>query len=175
MDVSVHVGRASSLTGMELRLDLYPDLEREELRAFLIEAGGQAGRPRLLRVLGELTEALPRRLLQVVARAADLDGENPPVGLLSKAARHRLVEVLKGLAVPVDGTLGFDAAEVTAGGLALQAVSPRSMEVMAHPGLYVFGEMLDLDGPIGGFSFQAAFACAEVAGRHAGAAGGSGA
>jgi hypothetical protein len=167
MDVSVHVGRAESVTGMELRLDLYPDLGREELRDFLIAAGGAAGRPRLLRALGELEEVLPRRLLAAVAHAAGLDGENPPVGLVSKAARHRLVETMKGLAIPIDGTLGFDAAEVTAGGLELRAVSPRSMEVSARPGLYVFGEMLDLDGPIGGFSFQAAFACAEVAGRHA--------
>jgi len=166
MDVSVHVGRATSVTGMELRLDLYPDLDRDELRAFLIEVGGRAGQPRLLRALGELEEVPPRRLLAVVARAAGLTGDNPPVGRISKPARHRLVEALKGLAIPVDGTLGFEAAEVTAGGLELRAVSPRSMEVTACPGLYVFGEMLDLDGPIGGFSFQAAFACAEVAGRH---------
>lgn len=170
MDVSVHVGRRASVTGMELLLDLYPDMDREELRAFLIQAGGAAGQPRLLRVLGELTEVPPRRLLAAVARSAQLDGENPPVGRISKPARHRLVEALKGLAIPVDGTLGFDAAEVTAGGLELRAVSPRSMQVTARPGLYVFGELLDLDGPIGGFSFQAAFACAEVAGSHVGGA-----
>ena len=54
---------------------------------------------------------------------------------------------------------------MTAGGLDLKAVNPRTMEVNAWPGLYVVGELLDLDGPIGGFSFLAAFATAELAGR----------
>ena len=62
-----------------------------------------------------------------------------------------------------------DRAEVTAGGLALHEVSPDTMEVRRHAGLYAFGELLDLDGPIGGLNFQAAFATAELAGRHAGA------
>ena len=55
------------------------------------------------------------------------------------------------------------------GGLALKALNPRTMEVNAHPGLFVIGELLDLDGPIGGFSFLAAFATAELAGRAAAA------
>ena len=77
------------------------------------------------------------------------------------------MEALKGLVLPIEGTLGFDRAEVTAGGLDLGEVDPRTMAVNRLPGLYVLGELLDLDGPIGGLNFQAAFACAELAGRAA--------
>ena len=81
--------------------------------------------------------------------------------------RHKLVETFKGLCVVVDGTLGFDVAEVTGGGLDLKEVNPRTMELNRYPGLYVFGELLDVDGPIGGFNFQAAFSTAQLAAQHA--------
>lgn len=142
-----------------LTLDLFPDLPHEELRRLLIGGAAAKGAPRLTRVL---PERLPKRLALAITEAAGLDPD-PPVVELSKAGRHALVEALKALPIPVDGVLGYDKAEVTKGGLELSAVDPRSMRVNAQPGLYVFGELLDLDGPIGGLNFQAAFACAEVA------------
>jgi predicted flavoprotein YhiN len=82
-----------------------------------------------------------------------------------KPQRHALSVALKGLRVPIDGTRGFDWAEVTAGGLALDEVEPGSCAVRRYPSLYVIGELLDLQGPIGGLNFQAAFATAEIAAR----------
>jgi hypothetical protein len=87
------------------------------------------------------------------------------VNALSRAARHALVAATKGLAVPVSGTLGFEKAEVTAGGLALEALDARTLRVNGVPDLWCFGELIDLAGPIGGLNFQAAFACAELAAR----------
>ena len=63
------------------------------------------------------------------------------------------------------GTRGFDFAEVTAGGVALEEVDRGTMESRLVPGLFIAGELLDVDGPIGGFNFQAAFSTAEAAGR----------
>jgi predicted flavoprotein YhiN len=113
------------------------------------------------------TSRLPRRLLDVVAAQARLAERDAPANALSRAQRHALIEALKGLELPISDTLGFDAAEVTAGGLALGEVDPGSMRVRRAEGLYVFGELLDLDGPIGGLNFQSAFATAELAARHA--------
>ena len=73
--------------------------------------------------------------------------------------------------LPVAGDEGFDKAEVTAGGVALDEVDPRTMHSRVVPGLYVAGEILDLDGPIGGFNFQAAFSTGHAAGVAAAAAG----
>lgn len=156
MDVSVHVARGEA---GHIRLDLVPGLDREELRGRLIELAGARGGPRLARALPEL----PRRLVGELSGSLGL-GSNPEVSTLSRSSRHALVEAIKGWSIPVEGTLGWDQAEVTAGGLDLRAVNPRTMEVNAHPGLFVFGELLDLDGPIGGLNFQAAFACGELAG-----------
>jgi predicted flavoprotein YhiN len=103
----------------------------------------------------------------MVATQAKLRQLNPRARDLNKAERHRLVETVKRLAIPVSGTMGFAKAEVTAGGLALNEVDRKTMQVKKHPGLYVFGELLDVTGPIGGLNFQAAFSTAELAARHA--------
>lgn len=65
--------------------------------------------------------------------------------------------------MPVDGTLGFEKAEVTAGGVSLDEVDSRTMQSKLVPGLYFAGEVLDLDGWIGGFNFQAAFSTGWLA------------
>ena len=161
MDLSTHLARTSP--PIVLKVDLLPQNSREDLRSLLIQAAQAPGTPRLSRAL----DGIPRRVLNAVTDQAGL-ANNPAVRTLDRSHRHRLIEVLKGLSIPVEGSEGYAKAEVTGGGLDLGAVNPRTMEVNAHPGLFVVGELLDLDGPIGGFSFLAAFATAELAGRAAG-------
>jgi predicted Rossmann fold flavoprotein len=147
-----------------IELDLLPDLTRESLRDLLIESAGQPGAPLLSRIL---PVEIPKRLLFMIARQAGLGDIDPRPNQLDKQSRHELVESLKGLSVPIDGTLGFDHAEVTAGGLALTHVDPGTMRVKGHSGLYACGEILDLTGPIGGLNFQSSFSTAELAARDA--------
>lgn len=177
MDLSVHVARAraTALRRKEkppcftLELDLAPGIDRERLRLLLIEAAGRPGNPVLGRALGELlvsngAEALPRRLFARIAAQAGIDVDVRANGL-DKEKRHNLVGSIKSFAVLIDGTLGWDEAEVTSGGLALDAVNPTTMRVKSIEGLFVCGELLDLCGVIGGLSFQSAFATAELASR----------
>ena len=72
---------------------------------------------------------------------------------------------MKATAIPITGSLGFKKAEVTAGGVSLAEVDSRTMESKVTPGLYIAGEILDLDGPIGGYNFQAAFSTGWLAGE----------
>lgn len=169
MDLSEPVARARASAertrapvALALRVDLAPDLTTDALRALIQDAGARTGGPTLSRVL---PFEVPRRLLEAAAREARLREPDPRVNQLEREARTRLVDALKGLTVPVDDTLGYEQAEVTAGGLALHEVDAGSMRVKKHAGLHVVGELLDLQGPIGGLNFQAAFATAELAGR----------
>ncbi len=168
MDLSEGVARARSAAArarqrvdLSVRIDLAPDLGVEALRALLLEAGARTGGPTLSRVL---PIEVPRRLLEAVSRQAGLREPDPRANQIEREARMRIVDALKGLAVPVEDTLGYDQAEVTAGGLALHELDAGTMRVKKHPGLFVIGELLDLQGPIGGLNFQAAFATAELAG-----------
>jgi predicted flavoprotein YhiN len=91
-------------------------------------------------------------------------------GVITRDERRRLLHVTKGHRLRVNGTQGWDRAEVTRGGICLDEVDPRTMESKKAPGLYIVGEVLDVDGPIGGFNFQAAFATGVLAGETAGGA-----
>src|SRR5207253_3344798 len=83
---------------------------------------------------------------------------------LSKVERARLVSAVKHSRIPLTGTLGFKKAEVTAGGVCLDEVDSRTMQSKLVPGLLIAGEVLDLDGPIGGYNFQAAWSTGWLAG-----------
>jgi predicted Rossmann fold flavoprotein len=167
-----HASAASAAAAAEgplvLALDLLPEREFEELRELLVRCAAEPGGALLARALPvALGCELPRRLLEAVLSQAGLDPAQARAHALTRAQRHALVQALRGLHVPVDGTAGWDAAEVTAGGLELAALEPGSMRVRGCEGLYAAGEVLDLQGPIGGLNFQAAFACAELAARAA--------
>ena len=144
-----------------LCVDLLPERSEEEVRGLLFQ-GKLSLLNRLSRGLG-----IPRRLASSLLGRLDCE---TAASQLPKNVRRSLLQELKGMHVPVSGSLGFAHAELSSGGVVLEAVDPKSMQVRAFPGLYVTGELLDVDGPIGGFSFLSAFATGVLAGRAAAAA-----
>lgn len=84
---------------------------------------------------------------------------------LSKEHRHVLTRALVEWPLPVLGSRGYTYAEATAGGVALAEIHPATMESRVCPGLYLVGEMLDVDGRLGGFNFQWAWSSGFAAGR----------
>jgi predicted Rossmann fold flavoprotein len=163
MDVSGYVEEVGG--GCTLVVDLVPDEREEDLDRRLLEASRHEGR-RL--VHHGLPDALPERLRSALRARAGLP-ENATLAALPKQARRELVGSCKRLSLPVDASLGFGAAEVTRGGVPLGEVDARTMESRVVPGFFLCGEILDVDGPIGGFNFQAAFATGRLAGLHAAA------
>ena len=82
---------------------------------------------------------------------------------LSRENRRRLAHALTEWPLPVTDTRGYNFAEVTAGGIPLSEIEPGTMQSRLCPGLFLVGEILDVDGRIGGFNFQWAWATAHVA------------
>jgi predicted Rossmann fold flavoprotein len=161
LNVSRHVSAHPQPRQLTLQCDFLPGMTTEALRQWFQERAARDGRRQVAVLLGEL---LPRRLAESLSVRAGI----PPGGRaaeLSRLQRAALTEQLKANPVPVTGTLGFEKAEVTAGGLSLAEVNPRTMESRRVAGLYVAGEVLDLDGPIGGYNFQAAFSTGWLAGE----------
>jgi len=106
---------------------------------------------------------LPDRLAAGLAAAAAVD----PATALSRLRREdrtRLVGVLLGGALPWNGDEGYEKAEVTGGGVALEEVDPATLESRRAPGLFLCGEILDAFGPIGGHNFQWAWSTGRAAG-----------
>jgi predicted Rossmann fold flavoprotein len=111
-----------------------------------------------------LATVLPASLASALAAAVAVDPARP-AGELTREDRRRLAHALAAWPMPVTGTRGYNYAEVTAGGVALSEVNPRTMESRVCPGLFLVGEVLDVDGRLGGFNFQWAWASAATAAR----------
>jgi predicted Rossmann fold flavoprotein len=160
LDVSRVVSGHPRPETLTLEIDLLPDLREEDLGELLKRESQAAGKKQLAVILAAL---LPRRLCDVLLEIAGLPPERR-AGALSKEERNRLVRAVKHWQVPITGTLGFKKAEVTAGGVALNEVDSRTMQSKLVPALFIAGEVLDLDGPIGGYNFQAAWSTGWLAG-----------
>jgi predicted Rossmann fold flavoprotein len=160
LDVSRAVARHDGPGPLELILDFAPDDRAEALDEHLRTAS-RAGRPA---VVGLLPSHLPRRLAEVLMGVAGVPARRTGPEL-SRDERRRLVATLKGLRLAVAGTLGFAKAEVTSGGVALAEVDPETLQSRLRPGLHFAGEVLDLDGLIGGYNFQAAWSTGWLAGE----------
>jgi len=147
----------------QARFDFVPETHREQLEQdWLATAKAHGTR----RVDALLPRALPERMRQALIAQSGAAPEMTLAGL-SKDARRALLTAVKDLRVSVPKSLGYGAAEVTRGGVALDEVDARTMQSKLQPGLFLCGELLDVDGPIGGFNFQAAFATGRLAGLHA--------
>ena len=109
---------------------------------------------------GVLRQWLPDRL----ARQICIESGAPLVGDLTRTIRKKLVQNITATPLPVTGDRGFSIAEATAGGVPLEEVKLETMESRKCPGLYLAGEVLDVDGRIGGFNFQWAWSSGYVAG-----------
>jgi predicted Rossmann fold flavoprotein len=162
LDVSRFVARSDCASRLTLRLDLVPEESQEELDRGLQAACRQGRRP----PASLLPSALPRRLGECLVAVAGIPSDRMSPDL-SRDERRRLISAIKDLNLPIRGTLGFPKAEVTSGGVSLDQVDPGTLESRMRPGLHFAGEILDLDGPIGGYNFQAAWSTGWLAGEAA--------
>ncbi len=113
---------------------------------------------------GGLTHLVPARVGEAVLEAIGIAG-HIPLAHLSKEDRRKLAQAMTAWPLPVRESRGYRHAEVTAGGVPLEEVDAATMESRACAGLYLVGEILDVDGRVGGFNFQWAWSSAWVAGH----------
>ncbi len=113
-------------------------------------------------VNGALGAWLPASVAAAVPGRLGVSGDTR-VGQLTREDRRRLIRGLLDWPLSVKGSRGYDYAEVTAGGVPLAEIEPGTMASRRCPGLYLVGEILDVDGRIGGFNFQWAWSTAWIA------------
>lgn len=143
--------------------DLFPELPEAGLRRLLAErAKAFSARPFHHFCCGLANE-------KVCKAAAAIAGINMAMssGLVSKESLSAFAGALKAMTFELAGTLGFEDAMITAGGCALAEVDPGTFESKKVPGLFVTGELLDLDGDSGGFNLHLAWTSGILAGRRA--------
>lgn len=124
--------------------------------------------PRMVarKAMETLFPGIPEKLMLSMLAAAGVHSETQ-LAQLKRDDRRALVHALTALPLPVEQDRGWNHAEVTAGGVPLEEISWKTMESRLVPGLHLAGEIVDLDGRIGGFNFQWAWATGHLAGRAA--------
>lgn len=115
--------------------------------------------------INSLGQLLPRKAIQPVAILSGIPFETK-INQITREQRTQLVEVIKALPVTPLSFRPIEEAIVTAGGVDVSQVNPKTMESKLLPGLYFAGEVLDVDGYTGGFNLQIAFSTAFAAGNH---------
>jgi predicted Rossmann fold flavoprotein len=157
LDISRHWLLASADDpAARLSIDWLPERGVEGIRDELSKRGGTP-------VGAVLRSLLPERLADALCGEAGID-RGASFDRLPREARRTLVESAGAYRLPITGDRGFTFAEVTAGGVPLAETKLQTMESRIRPGLYLVGEILDVDGRIGGYNFQWAWASGFVAG-----------
>lgn len=114
-----------------------------------------------------LVGLIPKKIGRALMKLAVGRSLGAPAMSLSATEKSRLAGLIKGADLAVTGTLGWDQAQVTAGGLATGQFSPASLESHLVKGLFAAGEVLDIDGDCGGFNLQWAWSSGSIAGSEA--------
>ena len=138
----LHRSEEETLALLRQRREAFPDLETGEI----------------------LTGMLHNRLGRMLVKQAGLNAALP-LRALGENDLKRLASVLLDLRLPVRGTVDFDHAQVTAGGIKTGGFNPETLESWFMPGLFVCGEVLDVDGDCGGYNLQWAWSSGRLAGR----------
>jgi len=149
---------------VELLIDLKAALNRQKLDARLIRDFEKRYKEPFADVLRGL---LPAKMVPLCLEQTNIP-PNKLAGEISRKERKSLLNWLKGLRLEVKSYRSFKEAIVTAGGVNLKEVNPRTMESKIVSGLYLVGELLDLNGDTGGYNLQAAFSTGWLAGNSAG-------
>jgi predicted Rossmann fold flavoprotein len=160
LDLSASVRDALKQGAVSLRLDLKPALDLETFDRRLQREFVENSKRNFANSLDGL---LPKALIPIFLRLSSIDGQKK-CHAISREERLELLGLFKQLELPVKGVAGFKKAIVTAGGVSLKDIDMRSMRSKKISNLFFAGEVIDLNGPTGGFNLQVCWSTGYLAG-----------
>lgn len=163
LSASAHM-RPMSAGAYTVHIDLKPALDEGQLDARILRDLEEKKNRQFINSLDRL---LPQKLIPVIVERSGVPGETR-CNSVTRGQRKSLLAVLKDFTVEIESFRPIDEAIVTAGGVSLKEVDPKTMGSKLIEGLYFAGEMLDVDAPTGGYNLQIAFATGMLAGLNMG-------
>ena len=148
---------------MKAEIDLKPHLSDEKLRNRLIRIVEENPNRNFSHFFDDL---LPSKMIPVMTELSGIEPDRK-LNSVTKQEREHVLELLRHFPMTITGTRGFNEAIITGGGLSVKEIDPKTMQVKKYPGLYVAGEMVDVDALTGGFNLQCAFSMGALAGYSA--------
>jgi predicted flavoprotein YhiN len=161
--MSLSVVEALEKTSVSILIDLKPALTREQLHKRLQRDLDKSSKKK---ITGIMKEYLPSKMIEPFIKLTGIDKEK--LGhQITALEREKIIELLKALRFNIKSSLPLEKAIVTAGGVALDEIDPRTMASKLITGLYFCGEVMDIDADTGGYNLQAAFSTGYLAGEKA--------
>lgn len=144
---------------IEITLDFAPNVEQSAFGKEMTELLNNNSKKKIVNILAEF---LPKRIGIFLCKRAGCNYELS-AGQLTKDARKKLIAAIKALPLSIVRTREIAEATVTRGGVSLKEIEPKTMESKICPGLFFAGEVLDVDGPCGGYNLQICFSTGALA------------
>jgi predicted Rossmann fold flavoprotein len=163
LDISKRVGELLKAGGVELSLDLKPALDFETLDKRLQRDFAKYSNKMFKNSLDDL---LPQKIIPLIIKLSGINSEKK-ANAITKEERQALVKLLKDVRMTVDGLLGFEEAIITAGGVITKEIDAKTMRSKIIDNLFFAGEIIDVDGPTGGFNLQICWSTGYLAGSNA--------
>jgi len=163
LNMSKSIGEILEHGKASVEIDLHPDQGYDELDK-MIQDGFRDNSNKDLK--NHINDFMPDKLAAIVPGLLQIDPDKK-INLVTKDERRRITSLLKGFRLNIESVMGFDAAMVTGGGVSLKEVDPRTMRSKIVGNLFLTGEILDLDGPTGGYNLQIAWSTGRAAGESA--------
>lgn len=163
LDMSKKIGELLLKDTVKLIIDFKPALDHQKCNERLLRDFQQNKNKAFKNSLDQL---LPKKLIPIIIQLSGIDPQKQ-VNSITREERKKLVQLLKEFSLTVKALSGFEKAIITAGGTALNEIDPRNMRSRIMDNLYFAGEILDLDGPTGGYNLQVCWSTGYLAGQSA--------
>jgi predicted Rossmann fold flavoprotein len=162
LEISKKIGELLKKDRVKILIDLKPALDFKELDQRVLKDFQKYSAKKFSNALDDL---LPQKMIPVIIKISKID-PNKKVAEISKEERMGLVKILKELTLNVDSLVGFDNAIITSGGISLSEIDQKTMQSKIIENLYFAGEIIDLDGPTGGYNLQLCWTTGYTAGTN---------
>jgi len=161
LDLSKKISE-NKIKDLKIKIDFkpaldYPILDKRILRDF--------GEKKNRQFKNSLNKLLPKKLIPVIIELSGIE-KNKQVNEVTRIERKKIIKLLKEFELSVKGLVGFKKAIVTSGGVDLKEVDPKTMKSKIIDNLYFAGEILDIDGPTGGYNLQVAWSTGYLVGEN---------
>lgn len=163
LDMSKSIGKLLINGQTDLFIDFKPALDFTMLDRRILRDLETHNKKEMKNILSEL---LPKKLIPVILKLAKIDPETKG-NSITRDDRKKLRLLLKQFPLTIQRLSGFNKAIITTGGIALKEIDPKTMRSRIISNLYFAGEILDLDGPTGGYNLQVCWSTGHLAGEHA--------
>ena len=162
LEISKKVGELLKKGTVKILIDLKPALDFKELDQRILRDFEKYSAKKFANSLDDL---LPQKMIPVIVEISNIDPDKK-VAEISKTERKTLLYLFKELTLNVEDLVGFDNAIVTSGGISLSEIDQKTMQSKIIKNLYFAGEIIDLDGPTGGYNLQLCWTTGYTAGLH---------